>query len=241
MKIITMKQGGPAWLDARCGKATASRSSDIMAILKRGGESADRANYRVEIATEILTGFANENYVSKDMVRGTELEPLARAAYEFHTDSDVDQVGFVEHPEIELFGASPDGLVSLNGGVEFKAPRATTHVKWSLAGILPEEHVWQCVSGMDCCEREWWDFCSYCPDMPKHMQLFIVRLYRNEQQIDALRAGVRQFLDEVQQTINDLEKRFGKAPLKEALKASLEMEGGITDDDIRLAEPNWMR
>jgi hypothetical protein len=105
--------------------------------------------------------------------------------------------------------------------------------------VLPEEHKWQCIAGMDCCEREWWDFASYCPDMPKHMQIFKVRLYRDQAEIDRLQAGVRQFLDEVQDTIHQLEQRFGKAPLRQALKASLE-EGLITDDDIRLVDPAWM-
>jgi hypothetical protein len=188
---------------------------------------------------EILTGYANENYVSKDMVRGSELEPLARAAYEFATDTEVDQVGFVQHGAIELYGASPDGICGSDGGLELKVPRVTTHIKWALAGVLPEEHKWQCIAGMDCCEREWWDFASYCPDLPKHMQIFKVRLYRDQAEIDRLQAGVRQFLDEVQDTIHQLEQRFGKAPLRQALKASLE-EGLITDADIRLVDPAWM-
>src|SRR4051812_42963224 len=97
MKILTLKQQGPDWLQARCGRVTASRCADVMDVLKRGGESASRAAYRIEVVSEILTGYANENYVSKDMVRGSELEPLARAAYEFATDTEVDQVGFVQH------------------------------------------------------------------------------------------------------------------------------------------------
>jgi hypothetical protein len=239
MKILTLKQQGPDWLQARCGRVTASRCADVMDVLKRGGESADHAAYRREVAGEILTGVANDNYVSKDMARGSELEPLARAAYEFATDTEVDQVGFVQHAAIELYGASPDGICGSDGGVELKVPRVTTHIKWALAGVIPEEHKWQCIAGMDCCERDWWDFASYCPNMPKHMQIFKVRLYRDQAEIDRLQAGVRQFLDEVQDTIHQLEQRFGKAPLRQALKASLE-DGLITDDDIRLVDPAWM-
>jgi hypothetical protein len=202
-------------------------------------EGARRANYRVEVCTEILTCIANEHYVSDDMVRGTDLEPLARAAYEFATDTEVDQVGFVQHGAIELYGCSPDGLLDHDGGIELKVPRATTHVKWALAGVVPPEHVWQCYAGMDCCEREWWDFASWCPDLPRHMQLFRVRLHRDQAEIDRLQAGVRQFLEEVQQTIDALEKRFGKADVKQALKASLDLEGGITDADIRRVDQNW--
>lgn len=238
MKILTLKQHGPDWLNARCGRVTASRCDAVLATLKRGGESADRANYRVEIATEILTGFANESYVSKDMVRGTELEPLARAAYEFATDTEVDQVGFVQHGAIELYGASPDGIIGQDGGLELKVPRPTTHVKWALPGELPEEHKWQCFAGMDCCDRDWWDFASYCPDMPRHMQIFKVRLYRDEAEIARLQAGICQFLDEVQETIAQLEARFGKAVAQE-LKQSPVSEMGITDADIRAVEPNW--
>jgi hypothetical protein len=71
------------------------------------------------------------------------------------------------------------------------------------------------------------------------MQLFRVRLHRDQAEIDRLQAGVRQFLEEVQQTIDALEKRFGKADVKQALKASLDLEGGITDADIRRVDQNW--
>ena len=66
----------------------------------------------------------------------------------------------------------------------------------------------------------------------------MVRLHRDEAKIAELRSGVRQFLDEVQSTISELETRFGKATLKQSLKASLDMEGGITDADIAWAVEN---
>jgi hypothetical protein len=91
---------------------------------------------------------------------------------------------------------------------------------------------------MDCCERAWWDFASYCPDMPKHMQVFSVRLHRDELEIKKMRAGVLQFLDEVQATVEDMEKIFGKAPSprsapdKSVLESQLEASLGITNADI---------
>jgi hypothetical protein len=238
MKVLTFAQHGPDWLSARCGRATASRVDSIMKVLKNGKDSADRFNYRVEVATEILTGVANEHYVSKDMERGTEFEGLARTAYEFAADVDVDQIGFVQHGSIELFGASPDGLVGPDGGLELKVPRPTTHTKWALCGVVPDEHKWQCYAGMDCCDRAWWDFASFCPDMPKHMQVFKVRLHRDELEIKKMRAGVLQFLDEVQATVEDMEKIFGKAPSprsapdKSVLESQLEASLGITNADI---------
>jgi putative phage-type endonuclease len=238
MKVINCIQGSSEWLQERAGRVTASRCAAVMATLKSGKESAERANYRIEVVTERLTAMATETFVSDDMRRGIEFEPLARTAYEFAADVDVQRIGMAIHLDIEDFSASPDGLVGDAGAIEIKCPRRTNHVRWSLAGQVPEEHIWQCYAVMDVCEREWVDFVSYCPDMPKHMQVFSVRLHRDELEIKKMRAGVLQFLDEVQATVEDMEKIFGKAPSprsapdKSVLESQLEASLGITNADI---------
>ena len=45
------------------------------------------------------------------MQHGTDTEAQARAFYEVETGLNVEQVGFIAHPALEMSGASPDGMV----------------------------------------------------------------------------------------------------------------------------------
>lgn len=244
VKVLTMKQGTGEWLSCRTGRVTASRCADVMAINKNR-ELTGRSDYRLQLAIERVTQQAFNHVVTPDMQRGKDLEPLARTTYGFRNDVDVDEVGFVQHEIIKDYGASPDGLLGKAGALEIKCPRLMNHARWAYAGVVPDEHKWQCVAVMDVCEREWIDFASYCPDptLPKEWQLWTVRMRRDDAEIAKLQAGVLRFLEEVDETIAQLEQRFGKAtPLVKALKDSLEMgDMAITDSDIQLADPNWMR
>jgi len=121
-------QGSPEWFLQRLGKVTASRVSDVIAKTKTG-YSTSRENYLIEIALERLTGTRQESYTNDAMKWGTETEPLARATYEAATGKFVDEVGMIAHPTIAMSGASPDGLVDIDGQIEIKCPNSATHAK----------------------------------------------------------------------------------------------------------------
>jgi len=97
-------QGSQEWLNLRCGLVTASRIADVVAKTK-SGPSASRANYRSQLAVEILTGTPDESFTNAAMQWGTETEPLARNAYESHKGLFVEQIGFIYHPTIKGSGS----------------------------------------------------------------------------------------------------------------------------------------
>jgi len=100
------------WFAARMGKVTASKVSDVMAKTK-SGYSTSRQNYMAQLICERLTSKKEESFTNSAMQRGTELEPVAREIYILNQfDVTVKEVGFIDHPTIKNFGASPDGLVS---------------------------------------------------------------------------------------------------------------------------------
>ena len=132
----------------------------------------------------------------------------------------VEEVGLVIHPTMDFYRCSPDGLIDKDGGVELKNPKVATHLKWRDAGVVPPEHEPQCMAGIDCCEREWWDFVSYVPSLPDELQLFQVRLYRDEKRISEIQEEVRKFESEIESVIAGL---YGKPSLTEQLRASLEV------------------
>src|SRR5689334_1396302 len=134
-----IQQGTPEWHAQRLGKVTASRLSDALAKTKNGW-GASRANYMAQLAAERLTGQPQESFTNAAMQWGVDTEPHARAAYEFHTDATVEPVGFVDHPVIEMTGASPDGLVGADGLVEIKCPNTATHIETLLGSSAPSKY-----------------------------------------------------------------------------------------------------
>lgn len=197
-------QGTDAWKTLRLGKVTASRVADVIAKTK-SGYSASRANYAAQLVAERLTGEVSESYTNGAMQRGTELEPLARAAYEMRSDVMVDEVAFVNHPHIAMSGASPDGLVGANGLVEIKCPNTATHIDYLLGKEPPAKYQPQMAWQAACTGRTWCDFVSYDPRMPAHLQLFVVRYMPSYAYIAELEEAVREFLGEVESTIRKLE------------------------------------
>lgn len=199
-----MQQGTTEWLAARAGKATASRFRDILAKIKTG-EAADRRNYRAELVCERLTGKADASYTNAAMVWGTEHEPFARIAYIATTGAVVDEVGFIQHSTI-MAGASPDGLIGDEGGLEIKCPNKATHLAALRAKKMPPEHMPQVQGAMWITGRKWWDFVSYHPEFPDALQLFITRIERDEEYISALEKEVSLFLQEVEEEVTQLTK-----------------------------------
>ena len=197
MRFVDCEQNSAKWIWARTGRITASRICDLMATLKRGGEAASRRDYRAELIAERLTGKAETRYVSKEMRYGREQEPFARTAYEIRTENMVDQVGFVFHPRLDFSGASPDGLIREDGGLELKCPKTTTHLAYMAAGIVPKEYEYQMLWNMACAEREWWDFASFDARLPEKLSLFIVRMPRDEARIGEIEREVMSLNNEI--------------------------------------------
>lgn len=199
-----MEQRTEEWFDARLGKVTASRVKDVVAKTKTG-YSTSRKNYAAQLVCERMTKQRQESYTNAAMQLGTDQEPNARAAYEMSHDGMVEEVGFIDHPAIDMAGASPDGLIGSDGMIEIKCPNTATHIEWLLAGKVPSEHLPQLAWQMACCGRYWVDFVSYDPRMPEKLQLFVVRYKRDDGYIAELEAEVKSFLNEVSSTIEKLE------------------------------------
>lgn len=201
MQIIECDQGTPEWLSARAGIPTASEFHTVMAVGKQGGKSLTRIAYLNKLAGEILTGEPMPNYVSADMERGTLMEDEARDLYAFTHGVEPQRVGFIRSGDK---GASPDSLIGGDGGLEIKSAAAHIQIARLLADELPSEHKAQVIGSMWVAEREWWDFCSYCPKLP----LFVKRVYRDEDYIKKLSQEVELFNIELQQTVEYI-RRYG--------------------------------
>jgi putative phage-type endonuclease len=196
-------QGTPEWFAQRLGKVTASRVADVIAKTK-SGYSTSRANYMAQLVAERLTGQAAESFSNAAMQHGTETEPLARMAYETETGLMVTEVAMIDHPTIAMSGASPDGLVQSDGLVEIKCPNTATHIDTLLYGEAPAKYKPQMQWQIACTGRKWCDFVSFDPRLPEDMQLFVKRVERDDAYIAELEAEIKQFLGEVETTVQKL-------------------------------------
>lgn len=181
------------WYADRLGHATGSRASDILA----GKDTQARRGYLTQIVTERLTGRQQDGYINADMQRGIDIEPVARAAYQASREL-VDEVGFVKHPTIQWFGASPDGLVGDDGLIELKVPRSTTHLDYWQSGKPPAKYIPQMLAQLSCTRRKWVDFVSFDDRFPEHLQLYVARFQPTEEIIEQFEQKVIEFLKEAE-------------------------------------------
>lgn len=195
-----MEQRTEEWFEARLGKVTASKVGDVMMKPTTAGYQ----NYKAQLICERLTGRATEAFQSSAMQHGTETEPQARAIYIMRTGLDVQEVGFVPHPAIDMSGASPDGLVGDNGLVEIKCPQPAKHIKTLTGGGIDKAYRLQMQWQMACTGREWCDFVSFSPEFPPEMQMSITRVNADAELIREMEDAVRAFSAEVSKTLKEL-------------------------------------
>lgn len=198
-------QRSTEWHMARLGKLTASRIADAVAKTKTGW-GASRANLMADLVCERLTGVPAERYVNGAMQYGIDTEPEARAAYEFELGVTVEEVGFLDHPSIDMAGASPDGLVGSEGLVEIKCPQSAAHIETLLTKTVPDKYVKQMQWQMACTGRLWCDYATYDARMPQELQLWILRVVRDDKMIAELEKEAVAFLAELDEKVAALRK-----------------------------------
>jgi hypothetical protein len=203
LTIIDCVQGSELWHREKIGIPSASNFATIMASGRDGGASVTRTKLLHRMATEVITGEpVAEGFKSAAMERGNQMEAEVRESYSKRKNVEVQQVGFAKNfAGLMHAGASPDGLLGFDGGLEIKT--AEGHVLIPLldrpqSAVM--DHRWQIQGNMWIFERNWWDLCVYChPKMPK----VDVRIDRDE-------AMIRQISEQVQTFNFDLKRLIEK-------------------------------
>jgi putative phage-type endonuclease len=210
MASAPMEQRSADWFATRCGKVTASRIGDLMAKTKTG-LGATRANYHAQLVAERLTQSVEQGFSNAAMQWGVEQEANARTCYEFDRGVTVQEIAFIDHPKIVMSGASPDGIIGLDGMVEIKCPGTAKHINTLTGAAIDGGYIKQMQWQMACAGRQWCDFVSYDPRLPVEMQLHVRRVERDDEFISEMEAAVRDFLAEVDATVATLTDLYQKA------------------------------
>ncbi len=177
MIIHDVEQGSYDWHQLRIGKITSTRLKKVMA--------KDNLSLVDELIAEEETGLSDDDgFVSEEMQRGIDLEPLAIKEYESITGKSVTRYGLLQSDELPILCQSPDGYVGIEGAIEVKCPKTKNHVKYIRQGKIPNEYkeqVWTYF--MVNPNLKWLDFISYDPRLTKK-PIWVLHVTREDVQDD---------------------------------------------------------
>lgn len=157
-----MEQKTNEWFEFRKGRFT---GSEIHKLLGKKGLGETGNTYAFEKAVEIAFGYDQEDsFVSFDMQRGIELEPLAFRRFAESKEADfinVENASFF--PYGENGGASPDGLVGKDAVLEIKCPKPNKFFRIMAGGLgeIDTQYYAQMQMEMLCTNSERCHFFNY--------------------------------------------------------------------------------
>lgn len=201
MRIHPAPQGSGEWLVARASYLTASVFDKVLTPAKLQLSTSKDSNAVVNLcAVARVFGVIDEGAETFAMRRGTDMEAEARAWYAFEYGVTVEEVGLCISDD-ESCGASPDGLIGEDGGLEIKCPGLKQHIENLLFTDFPNEYLLQVQGGLYVTGRKWWDWVSYHPGLPKR----VVRHYPDPKVHAALDLAMESFKERVEAAVERLE------------------------------------
>jgi hypothetical protein len=201
--LLASEQRTESWYQDRSGKFTGSRFVDLLKAPALKGYK----DLIIQVVGERLTGRHQDNNMDSFSLRhGREVEPYGRQAYELETGEIVVEAPFIQHPIYKFVGASPDGLVGVDGGIEIKCPKDwDIHLARFEFG-MEEEHMPQVQGCMWVTGRKWWDFVSYDARVNEYLRFYRQRVWRDEEYIARLDKAVMLAEHEVRERLKNFSK-----------------------------------
>src|SRR5699024_3341970 len=135
-----------------------------------------------------------------DIQRGNDLEEEALKAFERKMFVELERPNFAEHPEIEHFGGTADGL-TMDYGVDTKCPNAKNHHDNLAEGKQLKKYKDQFQAYMELYERNRWALASYNPKFPPESRLVVEWMDRDDEYIDKMKERVQLFWPLVEEEV----------------------------------------
>lgn len=166
-------QQSPEWTELRSTRLGGSSAAVFKANGKRPSKLGTGAITAArKIAATVAYGYEYQDAFQSDaMQRGTELEPIARSAYEEETFTTVRECGYIEYGD--YLGFSPDGLVGDDGLIEIKCRGAAAFAEYKINRafsnpkgpvlFVPPADYYQMQYGLFITGRAWCDYVNYHP------------------------------------------------------------------------------
>tara|TARA_R110000803_G_scaffold10308_6_gene31695 strand:- start:72 stop:779 length:708 start_codon:yes stop_codon:yes gene_type:complete len=158
------------WFRMKWGKIGGTASNGLF---------VDSETLMIDILSQRCEVYAHveDSFESRDMMRGNEMEPLARKFLESYLKVEFLETGWLQCESNELLGMSPDGLSEDETiQCEIKCLGRKAHYKILLNDEIPREYIAQCLHSFTVnpkLEELYW--IAYRPESPKP---FIKKLTR---------------------------------------------------------------
>lgn len=203
--IIEAEQRSEAWFEARLSRVTGSMASNIWDKTKKGERIAGWTSYQDQLLAEALTGIsADDVYVTRDMQRGIELEPVARNALARQLGVRIRETGFLAHKTIRA-GSSLDGDIDdFRAVVELKCPKTTTHLRYIEANVVPDTYMGQGLHNLYVSGAEVLYFGSFDDRLPPHLQLFVKEVNAKDMPLEEYERDLLAFTEQLEERIRAL-------------------------------------
>lgn len=200
----TLEQGSDEWLQARCGKITASEMSLILTPTLKVADNDKTKKHAFTLAAQRLTNYVEPHYISDSMIRGQADEIKARDAYS-ENYAPVQEIGGMERD----FGSfsiwySPDGLVGEDGCIECKSRMAHFQIQTFVDWDVPPEYKLQVQTALLVSGRDWVDYISYSSGLP----VAVIRVYPDETVHHAILSACEAFEEKVQRVMQLYQSRL---------------------------------
>ncbi len=229
-------QGSDEWLAIRRGRITASRFKDARDRLKSGGWSQKAIGYAYDVARQRLGGKIPETFSNQYMRAGVEAEPVARIKYEGLRSVMVEESGFVYTADGK-FGCSPDGIIRPKGVWECKTMVSSATLFEALVNGIDDEYRDQCLGEMWLLRADWCDLTLYCPDLEL---MRVIRIERNEEEINELVADLMKFDALVETCVGRLREAielFGVPGIPDLLSGEFNGDDDMAPEVAEKAQP----
>lgn len=213
------------WLAARAGIPTASELDQLLTPLFKIRTGQMPQSYIARKVAEAWLRSPIAGFQSIDMEIGSVLEKEALPFYELLHGVKVQRVGLVLTDD-KRFGASPDGLLVSECGLECKCPRADTHVRYLLENKVPDDYLAQVHGGMYATGYSRWVFMSYHRRMPP----LILIVERDPEIQDSIAAALAAFNLSFDLCMATLEKVNGGPPRRSSAAKETKQEFTTTED-----------
>jgi hypothetical protein len=165
----------------------------------------------LELVSDRQSELEIDDYCSAEMERGNELEPLSLKAASIKHSVLLEPCGMLVSDTLPMFKFSPDAIVLdkngvVVGGYETKSKAGKKHIEYTIANVVPSEHLMQCLTPMimDDCVKYW--IFGHFDDRNKVSNLFTTGIKRADYEdfIQVARAVLNDFLNEVNETVEKM-------------------------------------
>lgn len=232
MKRYDCAQGGAEWLQLHVGIPTASEFANLVTPEFKMKSGEVPSAYLAKKVAEAWLGGPLPGFTSFATDQGKLLEEEAIPGAVLEYGWKIDRVGFCTTEDGRI-GCSPDGLLGEDSGLEIKCPNMETHVRYLLAGEVPDKYLAQVHGSMLVTGRPEWKFLSYRRRFPP----LLITVARDEAIQAKLLEALTLFLGRFDRAMERMtELNGGPPPPKPAttgdpIKFSWEQQG----------DPDWIR